>query len=60
MGVGGAVVAQLADVSPRPPERLQGLRFVDLFVWLSGSAQPVAHSRVGDQVAPPPVDWGTV
>jgi uncharacterized protein YegL len=60
VGVEGADMAQLAELTPRPPLRLQGLRFVDLFVWLSRSAQQVAHSRVGDQVALPPVDWGTV
>ena len=60
VGVEGADMAQLTELSPRPPLKLQGLRFVDLFVWLSRSAQQVAHSRVGDQVALPPVDWGTI
>ena len=36
------------------------LCFVDLFVWLSRSTQKIAHSRVGEQVPLPPVDWGTV
>jgi uncharacterized protein YegL len=53
-------MARLAEISPRPPVRLLGLRFFDLFVWLSRSTQQVAHSRLGDQVALPPVDWGTV
>jgi uncharacterized protein YegL len=60
VGVEGANMSLLATLSQRPPVKLRGLRFVDLFVWLSRSAQQVAHSRVGDQVALPPVDWGTV
>jgi uncharacterized protein YegL len=60
VGVEGAEMARLAELAPRPPLRLRGLRFVDLFVWLSRSTQQVAHSRVGDQVPLPPVDWGTV
>jgi uncharacterized protein YegL len=60
VGVEGADMARLAELAPRPPLRLHGLRFVDLFVWLSRSTQQVAHSRVGDQVPLPPVDWGTV
>ena len=60
VGVEGADLGQLAALAPRPPLRLRGLRFVDLFVWLSRSTQQVANSRVGDQVALPPVDWGSV
>jgi uncharacterized protein YegL len=60
VGVEGADMDQLAGISPRPPVKLRGLCFVDLFVWLSRSTQQVAHSRVGDQVALPPVDWGSV
>jgi uncharacterized protein YegL len=60
VGVEGADQAQLAALTTRPPLRLRGLRFVDLFVWLSRSTQQVANSRVGDQVALPPVDWGSV
>lgn len=60
VGVEGADLAQLAALSPRPPLRLHGLRFVELFVWLSRSTRQVASSRVGDQVALPPVDWGSV
>ena len=60
VGVEGADMTKLAELSPRPPLRLRGLRFVDLFVWLSRSTQQVANSRVGDQVALPPVDWGSV
>jgi uncharacterized protein YegL len=60
VGVEGADMAQLAALTTRSPLKLRGLRFVDLFVWLSRSTQQVAKSRVGDQVALPPVDWGSV
>jgi uncharacterized protein YegL len=60
VGVAGADLKKLAELSPRAPVKLQGLRFVDMFVWLSRSAQQVANSRVGEVVALPPVDWGTV
>ncbi|MBY0528111.1 MAG: VWA domain-containing protein [Gemmataceae bacterium] len=60
VGVEGANMKLLAKVSVRPPLKLKGLRFVDMFVWLSKSAERVAHSQEGEQVALPPVDWGTV
>ncbi len=60
VAVEGADMAQLTALTPRPPLKLKGLHFVELFVWLSHSTQQVANSRVGDQVALPPVDWGTV
>jgi uncharacterized protein YegL len=60
VGVDGADLAQLSALSVRPPLKLRGLHFVELFVWLSRSTQQVAKSKVGDQVALPPVDWGTV
>jgi len=60
VAVEGADMGQLAALATRPPLKLRGMRFVDLFVWLSRSTQQVANSRVGDQVALPPVDWGSV
>jgi uncharacterized protein YegL len=60
VGVEGADMNQLAALAVRPPLKLHGMRFVDLFVWLSRSTQQVASSRVGDQVALPAVDWGSV
>lgn len=47
-------------VADRPPLKLQGIQFVELFVWLSRSQQAVAQSRPGDQVALPPAGWTTV
>lgn len=60
VGVEGADMATLTAISSRPPLKLKGLHFVELFVWLSRSTQQVAKSKVGDQVALPPVEWGTV
>jgi uncharacterized protein YegL len=60
VGVQGADMNQLAAICLRPPLKLTGLRFVELFVWLSHSTQQVANSKVGEQVPLPPVNWGTV
>jgi uncharacterized protein YegL len=60
VAVEGADVARLATLSVRPPLKLKGLKFVELFVWLSRSTGQVAKSKVGDQVSLPAVDWGTV
>src|SRR6266542_218062 len=45
VGVEGADMPQLAALAPRPPLKLHGLHFVELFVWLSRSTQQVASSR---------------
>jgi uncharacterized protein YegL len=60
VGVQNALMSKLAELCARPPLKLAGLRFVDMFVWLSRSTQQIAHSRIGDQIGLPPVDWGTV
>ena len=44
----------------RPPLRLKGLAFGDLFQWLSKSLSAIAHSRPGDQAPLPPVGWGEI
>ena len=40
--------------------KMAGLDFKELFVWLSKSVSSVAQSRLGDQVALPPVPGGIV
>ncbi len=63
VGVEGANLAKLATIShpSRPPVRLNGLNFVEMFVWLSRSASVVSNSRVGDQVSLPPASgWQSV
>lgn len=44
----------------RPPLKLKGLAFGDLFMWLSKSLSMIAHSRPGEQTPLPPVGWGSV
>jgi uncharacterized protein YegL len=60
VGVEKANMARLAQFTERPPIKLKGLNFVDMFVWLSASMQAVAQSNPAEQVALPPPDWGTV
>lgn len=59
VGVKGADMQRLAEMTVRPPVRLDGLRFSDMFLWLSASMQAITHSRVTDQVALPPPGWGS-
>ena len=62
VGVENANMIKLAAIaSPaRPPLKLKGLQFAELFMWLSQSQQKVSHSRVGDQLALPPIGWAEV
>jgi uncharacterized protein YegL len=60
VGVDKADMSRLSQLSVRAPVRLQGLNFVQMFVWLSRSAQVVSHSKMNEQVALPPPGWGTV
>jgi uncharacterized protein YegL len=61
VGVERANMTRLAEiVTVRPPIKLQGLKFTDLFLWLSASMQRVSHSRPEEQVALPPPGWATV
>lgn len=50
VGVRGANFEILRQISVREPLQLQGLRFRDLFAWLSNSLGAVSNSQVGDQV----------
>ncbi len=63
VGVEGADMATLASIcSPdRPPLKLRGLSFRELFTWLSSSLGGVAKSQPGQLVAlPPPSGWSAV
>ena len=64
VGVEGADFEQLKQLSKREPLKLKGLRFRDLFKWLSTSQQTVSQSKVDEAVALPnpaaPDGWATV
>lgn len=61
VGVEGADLHVLGRFSSaRPPLRLKGLAFGELFTWLSKSLSAITHSRPGEQAPLPPVGWGTV
>lgn len=60
VGVEGANLRRLAEISTRAPLRLRGLDFREMFVWLSRSMQSVAHSRPDDRVALPPTGWAAL
>lgn len=61
VGVEGADLKVLERFSSaRPPLRLKGLAFGELFTWLSKSLSAITHSRPGEQAPLPPVGWGTI
>lgn len=61
VGVEGANMDVLRQIAVRDPLRLEGLKFVELFVWLSQSQRSVSSSRPGEQAALPSVSgWASV
>jgi len=63
VGVEGADMTTLAAICSlaRPPVRLKGLSFRELFSWLSSSLSGVAKSQPGQMVnLPPPSGWSAV
>ncbi len=60
VGVASANMNILSQIAVRPPLMLQGLNFVDLFLWLSQSQQRVSNSKIGEQTALPPPGWAVV
>lgn len=61
VGVSDANMQKLAEVAPpnRPPVKLDGLRFRDLFVWLSKSMRTVSRSTIGQNVTLEAPGWIT-
>ncbi len=60
VGVENANMTRLSQIAVRAPLKLKGLNFIEMFVWLSASMSAVSHSQVDEQVALPPIGWGTV
>lgn len=60
VGVGSADMSCLSYLSTRTPLTLQGLKFEELFSWLSASMQRVSQSRTDEQVTLPPVGWASI
>lgn len=61
IGVKGANMDTLRQISVREPLQLTGLRFQELFAWLSRSLSSVSRSTPGTEVAlPPPTGWSSV
>jgi uncharacterized protein YegL len=60
VGVEGADMAVLKQLSTREPLTLNGLQFREMFVWLSSSLQKVSQSQPGTQVPLAPPTWNQV
>ena len=61
VGVEGANMDILKQVSPRQPLKLAGLNFRDMFIWLSNSLTRVSHSNPNVEVPlQSPLGWGKV
>lgn len=56
IGVEGADLNKLAEFSNKPPLMLAGMKFEELFVWLSSSLSAASRSRPGDSVQLPSTD----
>lgn len=61
VGVEGASLDQLSQISGKPALGLQGVKFSELFQWLSASQAAVSASNPGDAVPlPAPTGWASV
>jgi uncharacterized protein YegL len=61
VGVEGADMQRLGEISVREPLKLKGLEFRKMFEWLSASQQAVSRSTPGDTVKlETPVGWAQI
>lgn len=61
IGVQGAKLETLGKLSRRPAIALEGVKFKELFVWLSDSLSAASRSRPGDDILLPSSDpWRNV
>lgn len=61
IGVEGADLNKLSEISNRPALPLSGMKFKELFVWLSESLSAVSRSRPGQDASLPDTDpWRNV
>ena len=61
IGVEGANMEILGKICVRTPVKLDGLRFKEMFAWLSSSLSQVSASQPGTAVLlPPPSGWTSV
>lgn len=60
VGVENANMTRLNQIAVRTPLKLEGLNFVEMFVWLSASMSTVSQSKVDEQVALPPIGWNSI
>jgi uncharacterized protein YegL len=61
IGVEGANLAKMGELSTKPPQTLSGTKFRELFVWLSASLSAASRSRPGENIQlPSPDPWRNV
>jgi uncharacterized protein YegL len=56
IGVQGADTSNMSEFTSRPPSTLSGMKFKELFVWLSASLSAASRSRPGETLELPSAD----